>query len=272
MYLIVGLGNPGDKYKGTRHNVGFEGINKLAFDFHIDIKNTRRFRARLGEGRIGNTRVLLMQPMTYMNLSGEAVQLVMRYYKIPVEQLMVLVDDVNLPVGDIRVRERGSAGGQKGLISIINNLATEDFTRIRIGVGSKPPQMSLSDYVLSRFFKEEHQAFIDGVTKATDAVECILKSDVPTAMNQFNKKRSPKPSKQTTERSPEDMKQPKPTATKKENQKKQPEPIFKSKQIPPLEDTSPYDEPNLVLPPDFDIAAFRKALDLPLLDDTKDPS
>jgi len=194
MRIIVGLGNPGDAYRGTRHNVGFEAIDKLAADFDITLKNNRRFKAHVGEGRIGRTQILLIKPMTYMNLSGEAVRAVLAFYKLPPSEIIVVYDDVSLPVGDIRVREKGSAGGQKGMISIIAHLGTDEFSRIRIGIGSKPPPMSLSDYVLSRFLREEWDDMVRGVTKAGDAVEIILKEGTTAAMNKYNI-RIPKPQK-----------------------------------------------------------------------------
>ncbi|MCL1844267.1 MAG: aminoacyl-tRNA hydrolase [Defluviitaleaceae bacterium] len=188
MKLIAGLGNPGDSYKGTRHNVGFETINKLAYDFDITMKKNRRFRAETGEGAIGGTRVMLVKPTTYMNLSGEAIRALLNFYKQPPSELIVIYDDVSLPVGDIRVRERGSANGQKGMINIIAQLATDEFPRIRIGIGDKPPGFSLSDYVLSRFLKEEFEDMIKGITKAGDAAELILKQNVTAAMNFYNKR------------------------------------------------------------------------------------
>ena len=191
MHIIIGLGNPGGKYKHTRHNIGFETIDKLCFDHNITMKNNQRFRAFIGEGRVGGKPVILVQPMTYMNLSGEAVRKIMHFYKLTPEDIIVLYDDVNLPVGDIRVRERGSAAGQKGMISIIAQLKSDEFTRIRIGVGSKPPSWTLSDYVLSRFLKEEWDDMIAGVTKAGDAAELIVQTDTITAMNKYNKKMTP---------------------------------------------------------------------------------
>jgi len=188
MRVIVGLGNPGSSYKGTRHNVGFELIDKLCYDFQVTTKNQRRFRAYVGEGKIAGEPVMLVQPQTYMNNSGDAVLKILRYYKIPPSALIVVYDDINLPVGDIRVRERGSAGGQKGMVDIIRLLETDEFPRVRIGIGSKPPSWTLSDYVLSRFLREEWEGFIQGVTKAGDAVECILKEGTTAAMNLFNKK------------------------------------------------------------------------------------
>ena len=188
MTVIVGLGNPGDTYKGTRHNVGFETISKLAYDHNIKMRNYKRFRAELGEGTIARQRVLLVRPLTYMNLSGEAVRAILQFYKLSPTEIVVIYDDVSLPVGDIRVRERGGSNGQKGMINIIAQLNTEEFTRIRIGVGDKPPGWTLSDYVLSRFLKEEFDDMIKGITSAGDAVEIILKEGVINAMNKFNKR------------------------------------------------------------------------------------
>jgi len=188
MHLIIGLGNPGTKYKGTRHNVGFEMVDKLCFDHKITLKNNNRFRAHVGEGRIGDAPVLLIQPMTYMNLSGEAVRKILHFYKLSPSNIIVVYDDVNLPVGEIRVRERGSAAGQKGMIDIIANLGTDEFTRVRIGVGDKPPGWTLSDYVLSRFLREEWDNMIKGITKAGDAVEQIIKEGVVLTMNTYNKR------------------------------------------------------------------------------------
>ncbi|MCL1846266.1 MAG: aminoacyl-tRNA hydrolase [Defluviitaleaceae bacterium] len=191
MKIIVGLGNPGDAYRGTRHNVGFETMDKLAFDFGIVMKKNRRFRAEVGEGRIGGKQILLVKPMTYMNLSGEAVRQILNFYKLPPSEIIVVYDDVSLPVGDIRVRERGGANGQKGIINMISHLGTEEIIRVRIGVGEKPPSWTLSDYVLSRFLREEWDDMIKGVTKAGDAVQMILNEGTLAAMNFFNEKKSP---------------------------------------------------------------------------------
>jgi PTH1 family peptidyl-tRNA hydrolase len=188
MQLIVGLGNPGDTYKGTRHNVGYETVAKLAYDFDISLKKNRRFRAEIGEGRIANKPIMLIRPTTYMNLSGEAVRAILNFYKLTPAEIIVIYDDVSLPVGDIRVRERGSANGQKGTQNIIHQLATDEFIRIKIGVGDKPPSWTLSDYVLSRFLREEWDDMIAGITKAGDAVEEILKNGATAAMNLYNKK------------------------------------------------------------------------------------
>jgi len=158
------------------------------------MKKNNRFRAQIGEGTIAGMPVILVQPGTYMNLSGEAVSKILRFYKLPPSEIIVIYDDVALPVGEIRVRERGSAAGQKGMINIIAHLRTDEFPRIRIGVGDKPPGFSLSDYVLSRFLREEWPDMISGITKAGDAVQQILKEGTVPAMNSFNK-RLPKPQK-----------------------------------------------------------------------------
>ena len=188
MRIIIGLGTPGDAYRGTRHNVGFETIDKLCFDLNIKLKNNRRFRAHIGEGRISQTPVLLVKPQTYMNLSGQSVKAILTYYKLPPSEIIVVYDDISLPVGDIRVRESGSAGGQKGMVDIIARLATDEFPRVRIGIGNKPENWDLADYVLSRFHKSEWDGMIQGVTKAGDAVGFILKEGTPAAMNEFNRK------------------------------------------------------------------------------------
>ncbi len=191
MKLIIGLGNPGDEYKHTRHNVGFETIDKLAYDFNVKIKK-RRFRSIYGELKIGGTQCLLVKPQTYMNLSGEAVRAMLTFYKLPPSEIIVIVDDVSLPVGDVRVRERGSAGGQNGLKSIIENLRTDEFTRVRIGIGAKPEGWDLKDYVLSRFGRGEWEAMIAGITQAGDAAQLCVKEGTVAAMNKFNKKISAK--------------------------------------------------------------------------------
>jgi len=200
MRIIVGLGNPGDTYKGTRHNVGFETIDKLSYDFNIPTKNNRQFRAHTGTGKIAGKNVILVKPTTYMNLSGEAIRAVLEYYKLTPADIIVVYDDVALPVGEIRVREKGSAAGQKGMINTVARLNTDEFPRVRIGIGDKPPSWSLSDYVLSRFLREEWEDMIKGITKAGDAVELILKEDANAAMNFFNKKNKKIPEEQFTTR------------------------------------------------------------------------
>ncbi len=188
MIAIIGLGNPGRDYKNTRHNVGFEVINKLAYDNNIDM-NKNKFKALIGEGRIGFEKVLLVQPLTYMNLSGESVRELVSFYKLEPEDIIVSCDDINLPVGYIRIREKGSDGGQKGLRSILYQLGYDNFTRVRVGVGEKPKDWDLKNYVLSKFTNEETEDIIQGITDATDAITMIVKEkDAKSAMNKYNKK------------------------------------------------------------------------------------
>ena len=181
--LIVGLGNPGKDYEGTRHNVGYMAIDVLAKRHHIFVK-ARRNRAQVGEGTIGDEKVILAKPLTFVNLSGEAVSGLIRRYRLNLEDVIVITDDVNLPVGRLRVRASGSAGGHKGLKSIILSLGTQDFVRIRIGIGA--PDRGMVDYVLSRFTREERPIIKQAVTRAADAVEAILTSGIEQAMNEFN--------------------------------------------------------------------------------------
>ncbi len=187
MRLIFGLGNPEKDYKGTRHNVGFETINKLAYDFNIEI-NKAKFRAHIGEGFIANEKVMLIKPQTYMNLSGECVREIVHFYKLSAEDIIVIYDDIDLDIGQIRIRKKGSAGGQNGMKNILYHLETDEFIRIRIGVGEKPKGWNLADYVLSRFKPSEMEDIISGITKAGDAVETIIRLGVSEAMNIFNKK------------------------------------------------------------------------------------
>jgi len=185
LQLIVGLGNPEGKYKGTRHNIGFEVIDKMAFDHKIPV-NKSKHRGIIGTGKLGGKQVALIKPLTYMNRSGDCIRAALDFYKLSPADIVVIVDDVNLPVGEIRIRERGSSGGQNGLRDIIAKLNTDEFIRIRVGIGSKPPSWKMSDYVLSKFLKEEHEAMIDGIAKAGDAALRIVSDSAAAAMNQFN--------------------------------------------------------------------------------------
>ena len=185
--IIIGLGNPGDTYKGTRHNVGFETIDRLSAKNGIKLKHKASFRAITGEGQIGSHDVVLVKPQTYMNLSGESVREILRFMKLPPSEIIVVYDDVALPVGDIRIREAGSAGGQNGMKNIISCLGTDEFFRVRIGIGKKPEGWDLADYVLSRFRKDEWAGMEEGITKAREAVGVILDKGILSAMNQFNK-------------------------------------------------------------------------------------
>jgi len=190
MYIIVGLGNPTAQYMGTRHNVGFDAIDALAHEHNIAVEQ-QKHRAYIGKGVIAGQKVILAKPQTYMNRSGEAVFSLVDYYKVDESQkLIVIYDDVSLSVGQIRIRKQGSAGGQKGMKSIISHLGSQEFLRIRIGIGEKPPRMNLADYVLSHFSREEKELLFDSYEAAIKAVETILAGDVDGAMNKWNRKKA----------------------------------------------------------------------------------
>lgn len=185
MKILVGLGNPSSKYEGTRHNVGFVVIDELAERWGIRV-NTLRHRALCGSGFVGTEKVVLAKPVTYMNLSGEAVRPLTEYYKISPEDLLIICDDINLELGNLRVRARGSAGGHNGLKDIIAKLGTQDFPRLRVGVGGKPEQMELADYVLGHFTAEERKVVRETAGLAADAAETFVKEGVGEAMNRYN--------------------------------------------------------------------------------------
>ena len=188
MFIIAGLGNPTKEYDNTRHNIGFEAIDALADKYRISVMDVKN-KALTGQGIINGQKVILVKPLTYMNLSGESIRPIADYYKIDVEtQLIVISDDISLPPGQIRVRKKGSAGGHNGLKNIIRNLGSEEFQRIRIGVGEKPKGYDLADYVLGHFSKEERPLMEEGVEKAVKAAEIMLTGDVDQAMNEFNRK------------------------------------------------------------------------------------
>jgi len=194
MYLIVGLGNPGRKYAATRHNVGFEVVDEVGRENIIRFKASK-FMAYAGEGYIGLHKTVLVKPTTYMNRSGEAVRDFVRYYKIPTDELatklIVVYDDIALPVGRIRIRERGSAGGHNGIKSILYQLETEDFIRVRVGVGGKPEQMDLSDHVLGRVKGDEAIDLARSVLIAARAVEDVVRHGAEFAMNKYNQSEKP---------------------------------------------------------------------------------
>ena len=187
MKFIIGLGNPGKDYAGTRHNIGFEVIDRLAADLGIDI-NRAKHRAHLGEGFLGARKIMLVKPNTYMNLSGEGVRDILRFYKRTSSDMIVIYDDCDISLGQIRVRERGSAGSHNGMRNIVYQLETDEFLRVRVGIGEKPPRMELAKYVLSRFAKHETEDAAAGVQKAADAAVVILKDGAIAAMNKFNVK------------------------------------------------------------------------------------
>ena len=187
-WLIVFLGNPGIRYTGTRHNAGFMAADAFARKKNLSIDRAR-FRALTAVCSIGDQKVLLMKPQTYMNLSGEAVGQAARFYKIPPEHILVLSDDVTLPVGSLRIRTKGSAGGHNGLKNIIAVLGTDAFPRIRIGVGSPPdPDYEMIDWVLSVFRNQDAVDMADAVSRAAEAAECYIAQGAEKAMNMYNQK------------------------------------------------------------------------------------
>lgn len=184
MYAIIGLGNPEKKYDKTRHNIGFDVIDELASQMGVQV-NTKRHKALCGVGQIGSEKVILVKPQTYMNLSGESVGAVMDFYKLdPTKDIIVIADDISLPTGKIRIRAKGSAGGHNGLKSIIAHAGTDQFTRIKVGVGAN--QGDLVKHVLGKFSKGERKIVDDAVRNAASASEVIVMYDVQTAMNKFN--------------------------------------------------------------------------------------
>lgn len=187
MKVIVGLGNPGMEYVGTRHNVGFETIDRLADACSIDVTQ-QKHKGCIGQGVIAGQKVLLVKPMTYMNNSGECVSAVVNFYKLSLEDVIVIYDDINLDVGRLRIKERGSAGGHNGMKSIIAHLKSEEFTRVRIGVGMKREGQNLVNHVLSKFSKQQQEMIAEGMDDAVQAVELILSDGIAKAMNTFNGK------------------------------------------------------------------------------------
>lgn len=189
MYVIVGLGNPDKEYDNTRHNIGFSAIDYLADKYDIRV-NEVKHKAMLGKGIINGQKVVLVKPLTYMNLSGEAVRAVIDYYKIEEEnELIVIYDDISLDVGQLRIRKKGSAGGHNGIKNIILHLGHDTFERIKIGVGEKPKGYDLADYVLGHFSKEELTIMSESMKDVDGAVNLMLQDQVDEAMNQYNKKR-----------------------------------------------------------------------------------
>ena len=188
MFLIVGLGNPGVEYAATRHNIGFDMITYLSDKYNIPV-NSREGKALVGKGMLAGEKVMLAQPQTYMNLSGESVRALMDYYKIDIEDLMVIYDDISLDVGQIRMRGKGSAGGHNGIKNIIQHTGTQEFARIKIGVGQKPEGGDLVKHVLGRFSKEEDGMFRDVFALAEVGLLAWLQEDMKSAMNKVNGRR-----------------------------------------------------------------------------------
>ena len=188
MYVIVGLGNPDRQYQNTRHNIGFDVIDAIAEKNHITV-GEKKHKAIIGKGYVGGQKVVLVKPQTYMNLSGESIRGIADYYKIdPQKELLVIYDDISLNPGQIRVRAKGSAGGHNGMKNIIAQLGTDVFARIKVGIGEKPKEYDLADYVLSRFRRDERELLLDAYEHALLAAEQIVEGNIQSAMNEYNRK------------------------------------------------------------------------------------
>lgn len=188
MYLIAGLGNPTKKYENTRHNIGFDVISHLADQYHISM-NTTKFQGICGTGLIEGQKALLIKPQTFMNLSGACIGEAVNFYKLdPARELIVIYDDIALEPGFIRVRKKGSAGGHNGIKDIIAHLGTQEFQRVRVGVGEKPAGYDLAAYVLGRFTKEDREKIEEAIKCASDAVSLMVRDQADEAMNLYNKK------------------------------------------------------------------------------------
>ena len=184
MHIIPGLGNPGRKYENTRHNLGFITVDRLAEEHGISVTKSKH-KALIGEGRISGQKVLLVKPQTFMNLSGEAVRAVMDYYKEPVENLLVIYDDADIPAGAVRIRKKGGAGTHNGMRSVVSCLGDDGFARIRIGIGTQDDR-DIIDHVLGGFTREEADVMREAVLTAVSAVECMLSEGIDIAMNEYN--------------------------------------------------------------------------------------
>ena len=211
MYIIVGLGNPGKEYAGTRHNVGFDVIDILAAQENISVLE-KKHRAVIGKGTVEGRKCVLARPQTFMNLSGESVRALAEYYKVDqTTELIVISDDISLDVGQMRIRKKGSAGGHNGLKNIIANLGHDSFIRVKIGVGEKPRGWDLVDHVLGRFSAQDRKAMDETEARAADAIRSIIAEGPDAAMNQFNtvKKpaKEPKESKRREAKKPDKAKQ-----------------------------------------------------------------
>lgn len=189
MLIIAGLGNPGREYENTRHNAGFMVLDALADKLGADISE-RKHKALCGKAVIGGQKVILLKPQTYMNSSGESIRAAADYYKVAPEDILVIYDDISLAPGQLRIRAKGSAGGHNGIKSIIAHLGTQEFPRVKVGIGEKPPRMDLADYVLGHFSEGEKRIMADAVKEAADAVYEIVNVGIEQAMNDHNRKKS----------------------------------------------------------------------------------
>ena len=185
MYVVVGLGNPGKDYTKTRHNIGFNVVDLIAKRNNINL-NKIKFQSVYGEGIIGGEKILLMKPQTFMNNSGISLRDVYQYYKIPIENIIVIVDDIDIDFSTVRIRAKGSAGSHNGLKSIINYLGNENFPRVKVGIGKKYENQDLASFVLSRFSPDEQEDINISLVTAAEAVESIIKDGINQAMNKYN--------------------------------------------------------------------------------------
>lgn len=187
MYVVVGLGNPGKDYSNTRHNIGFNTLDLIAKRNNINI-NKIKFQSVYGEGNISGEKILLVKPQTYMNNSGITVRDISQYYKVPMENIIVVVDDIDIDFSAVKIRAKGSAGSHNGLKSIISNIQGEDFPRVKVGIGKKHENQDLADFVLSRFSRAEQTDIDMSFVIAAEAVESIIKDGIDAAMNKYNTK------------------------------------------------------------------------------------
>lgn len=186
-FLIVGLGNPGREYRSTRHNIGFLVIDRLAQDLQCSLSKVQN-KAIVGMCKLGDSKVILAKPQTFMNLSGMSVSSLVRFYKIELDHLLLIHDDVDLPFGQIRIRPGGGSAGQKGVESIIQQMGTKEFSRMRMGIGQPPGRMDSADYVLQSFSKDEEEVLLEFQDRGVKATKCFIADGLDTAMNRFNPK------------------------------------------------------------------------------------
>ncbi|MEG6585197.1 aminoacyl-tRNA hydrolase [Dendrosporobacter sp. 1207_IL3150] len=186
MKIVVGLGNPGQEYSATRHNVGFLVIDEMARRWGISSWRNK-FDAEIAEYRSGGEQVLLVKPQTYMNLSGTAVGALARWHKVPVEDIIVIYDDMDLAVGRLRLRTKGSSGGHRGIESLLSHLGKDSFTRVRVGISRPPAGWTVNNFVLSRFTDEEEPLIKEAITRSAEAIECVIAQGLTKAMNTFSK-------------------------------------------------------------------------------------
>lgn len=185
MYLIAGLGNPEPEYFRTRHNMGFDVVNQIAEENDIKINRTK-FEALYGTGNIQGEKVIVVKPQTYMNLSGKSIVKFIDFYKIPLENIIVIFDDMDIEKGIIKIRKKGGPGTHNGMKSVVNSLGSEDFARVRVGIGRPKQEEDIINYVIDKITDDEYELIKKGIEKATKAVEEILKSDIDMAMNKYN--------------------------------------------------------------------------------------